>query len=322
VPPAAGAVTASAVPGAGASRPSSSSSVGSVASAAGWAASHASSTAYALGAAVGEVRSALRVPMFDGDSPNSRAERWRRKSRLRRVRWAGRDRDVDHALRVAARFDRNKRWRQRPVNLARSFGSFGLFLGFVLALAVAIDVPSMIAAGFPDAQLGPTIAREVFGGQVADWPTLAQPLLVLAASVMMLIGLIGTMVARRNAGAMHMLRAMFGVGLLVLAILPIAVVFGSLKPWHEVAMLPMAQRSLWLVVRVVLEHDNVGKGLIVPIVTAAFGAFLLALPPRREVSSARATGSTSAPSAGTTATTTSTAESAPTSAPGSGGVAK
>jgi hypothetical protein len=272
-----------------------------------------SSTAYALGAAVGEVRSALRMPMLGQDSPTSRAEKWRRKSRLRRVRWAGRDRDVEHALRVAARFDRKKRWRERRSSLARPIGSIALALGFVVALAAAIDAPSMIAAGFPDAQLGPSIARDLFNGKVADWPVLAQPLLVLAASVMLLIGLVGTMVGRRHAGALHMMRAIVGVGVLVLAVLPIAAVFYSIKPWHEVAMLPMSQRSIWLVVRTVLDHTNL-KALLVPLLGAAFGAFLLALPPRRQsmaatVAAASTSSATSArqPSPGDAATGTPTA---------------
>jgi hypothetical protein len=238
------------------------------------------STAYALGAAVGEMRSAIKMPVFGEDSPNSRAEKYRRKARLRRVRWAGRDRDVDHALRVAARFDRKKRWREGRASLMRPLGGVGLVIGFVAALAAAVDAPAMVAAGFPDAGLAPAIARDVFGGKVADWPRLASPLLVVAASVVMLLGLIGVMLGRRHDGASHMLRAIVGVGFLVLALLPVAAVFHSVKPWHEVAMLPMPQRSVWLVVRTVFEQANV-KVIIVPLLTAAFGSFLLALPPRR-----------------------------------------
>jgi hypothetical protein len=207
--------------------------------------------------------------------------RYRRKARLRRVRWGGRDRDVDHALRVAARFDRRKRWRERPASLARSIGAAGLIFGFAFALAMQIDVPHMIAAGFPNAEWGPAVARDVFGGKVADWPTLSQPLLVIAAAVALLIGLAGTMLARRQAGAVHMLRAIVGVGVLLLALLPIGAVFYSVKPWEQVAMLPMSERSAWLVVRILLEHANL-KVILGPLIVAAFGAFLLALPPRRQ----------------------------------------
>jgi hypothetical protein len=242
----------------------------------------AASTAYALGAAMGEVRSALKMP-FGDDSPTSRAEKWRRKSRLRRVRWAGRDRDVERALRVAARFDRRKRVRERSASVMRPIGGLALLVGFLLALTAAIDAPSMIAAGFPDAELGPTIARDVFGGHIADWPRVAEPLLALAAAAMMLLGLVGTMIGRRHAGGLHMLRAVVGVGFLVLTVLPIAAMFYSVKPWHEVAALPLAQRSVWLVVRTVIDHGNL-KAVIVPILTAVFGAFLLALPPRRQAS--------------------------------------
>jgi hypothetical protein len=173
---------------------------------------------------------------------------------------------------------------------------------------VAIDAPSMIAAGFPTPDWAQTIAGDVFGGKVADWPTLAQPLLLLAASIVMLIGLVGTMIARRHAGALHMLRAIVGVGVLVLAVLPIAAIFYSIKPWNSVAMLPMSQRSVWLVVRTVLEHTN-GKAILVPMLAAAFGAFLLALPPRRQstaaaaAAAAPATSAPDGPAGGTTGAT-------------------
>lgn len=267
----------------------------------------ATSTAYALGAAVGEVRSALKMPFGEsGDSPTSRAEKWRRKSRLRRVRWAGRDRDVEHALRVAARFDRRKRVRERSASVMRPIGGLALTAGFFLAMAFAIDVPSMIAAGFPDAELGPTIARDVFGGHIADWPRLAEPLLALIASVVMFVGLVGTMIGRRHAGGLHMLRAMAGVGFLVLAVLPIAAVFYSVKPWHEVAMLPMQQRNVWLAARTLIDHSNM-KAVIVPLLTAAFGAFLLALPPRRQTSAVASTGGATVAAAANPSSTTASA---------------
>jgi hypothetical protein len=102
-----------------------------------------------------------------------------------------------------------------------------------------------------------------------------------------------------------MLRAIVGVGVLVLAVMPIAAVFYSIKPWNQVAMLPMSQRSVWLVARTVLDHTNV-KAILVPLLAAAFGAFLLALPPRRQSMAASAAAATQ-PSANDAATGTPTA---------------
>jgi hypothetical protein len=114
------------------------------------------------------------------------------------------------------------------------------------------------------------------------------------------------MVGRRHGGAPHMLRAIVGVGVLVLAVMPIAAVFYSIKPWNQVAMLPMAQRNVWLAVRTVLEHTNDNVDLI-PLLAAAFGAFLLALPPRRQSMAASvASGTQPSPNDAATGTPTAT----------------
>ena len=59
-----------------------------------------------------------------------------------------------------------------------------LTVAFVLGVVLAADVPGMIANGVPDPTIRQTIARDVFGGTVSNWPALMYRLMFVVAVVL------------------------------------------------------------------------------------------------------------------------------------------
>jgi len=103
----------------------------------------------------------------------------------------------------------------RPASRARSFRSATLsFLGgmllltaFVIGLAAAVNVPAIINAGWPDPHLANEL-RRLFG--YAGWPQLMLKVAWTSSSVLLAIGALFVLIARRHQGAAHVLRAILG----------------------------------------------------------------------------------------------------------------
>ncbi|MGE5609545.1 MAG: serine/threonine-protein kinase [Bacillota bacterium] len=99
-----------------------------------------------------------------------------------------------------------------------SVGWVLLLAAFVLGLGVAVDLPGMIAAGIVDPRLAEDLSREAQKMQVEDWQRLMRTLLVVFVGVGMFLAMVFFMMARRTAGAGHMIRSIMGVSSVVIAL--------------------------------------------------------------------------------------------------------
>jgi preprotein translocase subunit SecG len=97
--------------------------------------------------------------------------------------------------------------------LFSSVGTMFLLLAFLVGLALALHVPAVIAAGIPD----PGLAQELdklFGGP--GWPGILDKMGFAVATILFLLALTFTIIARRRSGGAHIIRA--GVGMLGLVL--------------------------------------------------------------------------------------------------------
>jgi hypothetical protein len=102
--------------------------------------------------------------------------------------------------------------------LLASVGWLLLLAAVVLGLGVAVDLPGMIAAGVVDPHLAEDLSREAQRMQVEDWQRLMRTLLVVFVGVGMFLSMVFFMMARRTAGAGHMIRSIMGVSSVIVAL--------------------------------------------------------------------------------------------------------
>jgi hypothetical protein len=89
-------------------------------------------------------------------------------------------------------------------------------VAILLGLALALQSPTVIAAGWPDASLPKELER-FFG--YSDWPGLVATLGEIVIIVLLLLAMICVSVGRRHLGAAHLLRAVLGLGGILGAVL-------------------------------------------------------------------------------------------------------
>ncbi|HEX8525102.1 MAG TPA: serine/threonine-protein kinase [Tepidisphaeraceae bacterium] len=152
--------------------------------------------------------------------------------------------------RRAYRHEQRRLWREARHHhreLRRRTGSILSFPAFVammiatlLVAAVSIDVPRAIAAGIPDQSL-----RRSFAATFSDypeWPMLLTRLGTFAAAIFAFVAVGLAILARRQAGAYHILRGVLGSLLMLLAAILLNPAFRSF-PWDEIGHLLGRNRS-------------------------------------------------------------------------------
>lgn len=104
---------------------------------------------------------------------------------------------------------------------------------FALGVAVAVDLPGLLAAGLPDGQLSADLYN-LFGYE--GWPNLLRRIVNAVSIALMVAGAAVLIVARRHAGGAHVSRAVLGaIGLLLtLSVLRNAL---QLVRWEKIAFL-------------------------------------------------------------------------------------
>jgi hypothetical protein len=102
--------------------------------------------------------------------------------------------------------------------LLASIGWLLLLVTIVMGLAVAVDLPGMIAAGIPEPRIAEELNREARNMQVESWERLLRTLLVVVSGVGVLLTIIFMMLSRRTAGMAHMARSVGGVADVVVAL--------------------------------------------------------------------------------------------------------
>ena len=120
----------------------------------------------------------------------------------------------------------------RPVNrILSGLGVLVLLAGTAVGLALAVDLPDMIAGGVFDRGL----AREIEDSLgMADWPRLAGELGTAVTAVLVGLAVILLILARRKAGAAHIFRVIPGSVGLVLAMLTFGEAFDHIG-WPRIA---------------------------------------------------------------------------------------
>jgi len=105
----------------------------------------------------------------------------------------------------------------RPGTALLNFtGYVFLILAFMVGLAIAIHLPALVAAGFPDQGMARELDR-AFG--TSDWPRVLESLGTAIAFILGLIAAIFIIIARRKISAKHILRGVVGIGGMLLSLL-------------------------------------------------------------------------------------------------------
>lgn len=86
-------------------------------------------------------------------------------------------------------------------------GALLLLAAFVIGLAAAVNLPAIVAAGWPDPHVA-EYYRRLFG--YAGWPQLLLKLFWVSSTVLIVLGALLTLIARRRHGGAHVSRATLG----------------------------------------------------------------------------------------------------------------
>ena len=120
----------------------------------------------------------------------------------------------------------------RPVSpFLSAVGGLLLLVGVVVALAVALDLPGMMAGGIFGLDLAEE-AEQALG--MTDWGGLVCRIATLAAATLIVLAVIVMIIARRKAGFLHMFRAVFGSLVMFLSMLSLHEAFDRMR-WPQIA---------------------------------------------------------------------------------------
>jgi len=161
--------------------------------------------------------------------------------------------------------------------LLSAIGYLFLLVALLIALAVALHLPMLVAAGAPDPHLAREL-QELFG--YAGWPQLLERIGFMLASVLLLFAGVFIILGRRQAGAAHIIRSAVGLLGLLLALLFLSEVVPSYS-YNDATTLDMLNQGQ---IGPALDRliDSTDK---VPAVFAAavfaVSVIILAWPPRR-----------------------------------------
>jgi hypothetical protein len=175
--------------------------------------------------------------------------------------------------------------RPRPDVLGAAAALAGALLlagAVVVAMLLAVDLPSFFAAGLPSPQFREQFARDLFGPNVPrDWPALMRGVLIAVVSLLCLAALAALVFARRRSGALHLLRAVVGALGLFVAIAPFKGEFDAPTLWPDVGRL-VGEGLTGAGVQLVLDRVR-QPGTFAAILLFATSFIVLAWPRRRTI---------------------------------------
>ncbi len=167
----------------------------------------------------------------------------------------------------------------RAMNRRNPFGTMLSFIAGVLILAsvllglgLAFDLPGMIAAGVPDNSLAQEMQNHIFAG-VSDWPRLLTKIASAASIVLMMLGVVVMIWARRDGGAGHMIRGIIGAAGLLFAMTPLREAIRSDGMWTGIAAC-MTKKEVGAATEVFLNQVQSGAAIAS---AAMFLVFLILL---------------------------------------------
>ena len=118
-----------------------------------------------------------------------------------------------------------------------------MFAGLMVGALAALKVPEAVHAGLLDDHL-PRELNQAFGG--SQWVALGGQAMVVVWLVLVVVGMLGLLIARRDTGAAHCGRAVLGPLGLIIAMRYLAA-----------ALFPVN----WLTIRGLVDQDQVGRAL-------------------------------------------------------------
>ena len=130
----------------------------------------------------------------------------------------------------------------RAVGLA-FLGDTIMTLAFFVGLAAAINLPDIVAAGWPDRDL-PAELNKLFG--YTGWPQLSLKILWVSSSLLLVIGALFTLISRREQGVAHVSRAALGA----------VAMFASLQMLGQALMY-----ENWSLIVDMFEHSRAGPAI-------------------------------------------------------------
>ena len=111
-------------------------------------------------------------------------------------------------------------------------GGLLMFLGVLIGLALAVNLPAIIAAGIPDEGLARDLEQELGRG----WPELLQRIVTILMWVVMVLAALALIVARRRRGVAPMFRAVLGAFGLLMTVEALQAAFGGIA-WDRFSRL-------------------------------------------------------------------------------------
>jgi TM2 domain-containing membrane protein YozV len=149
-----------------------------------------------------------------------------------------------------------------------------LFVGFLLSITIALDLPAFIGAGLPDRSLADELERNVF--RMSNWQPLLMRLEVAVLGVLGILSLSAMILARRTAGFGHVFRGIVGSAILLAAVYPIGRRFDGGSFYGQIAAF-IDSNEVGKVVELSL-NELTGAGAVTAGVMFLFALILLAWP--------------------------------------------
>lgn len=151
-----------------------------------------------------------------------------------------------------------------------------LFIGMVLGVGLALDLPGAVAAGVIDPRLAEDIQNDVFQGD-PTWPAMIYRLEFATTAIVLLVATAVLFIARRRAGGWHIARAAMGMTWLLISLKILYESFHPKDAWLAVAPLVQAER-IFPAIDAFLREFDASKAIVAGVFFVA-SLVLFAWPP-------------------------------------------
>jgi hypothetical protein len=168
------------------------------------------------------------------------------------------------------------------VGLLSALAGLMIFLGTLLGLATAVNIPNAINAGVFGMDVKRDILRDVFNGY-DGWPGLVTRMATLTLGMIFLIATIAMIFARRRGGWTHQLRGFLGIAALLVCIQVVSQMFRFFD-WSPIAAF-VSTDQIPAAIDYSLKQLGQGHGIIAPLWLIAAVA-MFAWPARKPSSPA------------------------------------
>ncbi|HMB95940.1 MAG TPA: TM2 domain-containing protein, partial [Tepidisphaeraceae bacterium] len=154
--------------------------------------------------------------------------------------------------------------RARQNGLLSALAGWLLFIGTVVGLAIALDLPNAANVGIFGPKFTNNLQANVFNGY-PQWPELAHKLGVVIMAIVFLIGVVAMLFARSHGGVAYQIRGGLAVAGLILTTAILHLAFAFTTAWTDMAP-QLAQKKIPAAIDTFLNHWRgdwaAGAGLV------------------------------------------------------------